>query len=301
MCAREGENISNDVLSLLYFPSSIQRCSILSLVSSSLWCCSRRFSRHQHPSNATPIRRVRPIHALSTLPSVSAAWNWHLKILVVRQHAHPVDRISLWNHGWTSTSAHWISTESTFLFLDNACASSFWSLWRFLKKLSMNRNGFTLCQRGRGEWKPENIILFSCDPSYLSGESDQMPTFFDRINCSSSISYAHTHTQSESDMKCVPLILVSVLLVIHLTESIPSAIYRPARSLDCSPDTCFLDPSFCYCGSEAPAADSCCTFQCRRCPDVFIPISWDFGIGPLNFFPLGPFNFTGINWSLLGR
>ena len=94
------------------------------------------------------------------------------------------------------------------------------------------------------------------------------------------------------------LILGSILFLSHLSESVPSTIYRPVRSVVCSTPFCLSDPSSCYCGSEAPAADSCCQFQCRRCPDDFVPQGWNFGIGSLN---LGPLTLTENGWVLFGR
>jgi len=77
--------------------------------------------------------------------------------------------------------------------------------------------------------------------------------------------------------------------------SLPTPIRRNAKSPSCLPNTCIDQPTFCLCGFEKTPDDLCCDYKCNSCPANYSP--WKFEIGPLNFFPSGPLNFTGLSFT----
>jgi hypothetical protein len=97
-------------------------------------------------------------------------------------------------------------------------------------------------------------------------------------------------------MKCLLLILVTITSIL----SYPTPIRRNGKSPSCVPNACIDEPTFCFCGFEKSPNDPCCEHTCSVCPANFTLPGINFQIGPLNFFPLGAFNLSGLNLSFLG-
>ncbi len=98
-------------------------------------------------------------------------------------------------------------------------------------------------------------------------------------------------------MKCLLLIIVSVVSIL----SLPTHIRRNGKSPSCTPNACIVETASCVCGFEESPNDACCDYKCRSCLSDFTFPTMTFGVGPLNFFPLGTFNLSGVDFSWLGR
>ncbi|CAF0806893.1 unnamed protein product [Adineta ricciae] len=99
-------------------------------------------------------------------------------------------------------------------------------------------------------------------------------------------------------MKCF---LLFIAFAIATVSSSPTPIRRNSQTPSCNTNFCIYEPAFCLCGFEETPNDPCCKHKCSTCPADFVLPWMNFELGSLNFFPLEPMNFTGLNFNLLGR